>query len=132
MPARFGRLHQRLSDPILTLLTVLLSVFLFVIGPMQATGIVNGNHLGYFFAVVLVPAAFLYSRNLFVVGPISLAIALMCARFARPEALPSNSVPLLLRPLPDRVESSQNAGRQYFAVSMCLSVQTGLEVGIRP
>ena len=37
MPTRFEDLHQRLSDPILTLLTLMLSFLLFVIGPMQAT-----------------------------------------------------------------------------------------------
>jgi hypothetical protein len=79
MPTCFERLHQRLSDPILTLLTLMLSVLLFVIAPMQAAGVITGNHLGYFFGLVLLPAAFLYSRNLFAVGPISLAIALVVA-----------------------------------------------------
>ena len=79
MPARFERLRQRLSDPILTLLTLMFSILLFVIAPMQANGVVTGNHLGYFFGLVLLPAAFLYSRNLFAVGPISIAIALVVA-----------------------------------------------------
>jgi len=79
MPTRFERLHQRLSDPILTLLTLMLSLLLFVIAPMQAAGVITGNHFGYFFGLVLLPAAFLYSRNLFAVGPISLAIALIVA-----------------------------------------------------
>ena len=77
MPKHFDRLHQRLSDPLLTVLTVLLSVLLFVIGPMQAAGAVTGQHFGYFFGVVLLPAAFLYSRNLLVAAPIGVAIALV-------------------------------------------------------
>ena len=49
----------------------MLSFLLFVLGPMQAARLVTGQHFGYFFGLVLVPAAFLYSRNLFVVGPIA-------------------------------------------------------------
>ena len=79
MTTRFEHLHQRLSDPILTLLTLMLSFLLFVIGPMQTAGVITGNHFGYFFGLVLVPAAFLYSRNLFAAGPIGVAIALVVA-----------------------------------------------------
>ena len=67
----FDRLSQRLRDPLLTVLTLMLSFLLFVLGPMQAARLVTGQHFGYFFGLVLVPAAFLYSRNLFVVGPIA-------------------------------------------------------------
>ena len=73
------RLRQRLSDPLLTVLTLMLSFLLFVLGPMQAAGVVTGQHFGYFFGVVLLPAAFLYSRNLYVAGPIAIAIALVVA-----------------------------------------------------
>jgi hypothetical protein len=79
MATRFENLHQRLSDPILTVLTLMLSFLLFVIGPMQAAGVISGSHFGYFFGLVLLPAAFLYSRNLFAAGPIALAIALIVA-----------------------------------------------------
>jgi hypothetical protein len=77
MPTRFEKLHQRLSDPMLTVLTLMLSFLLFVIGPMQAAGVISGNHFGYFFGLVLLPAAFLYSRNLFAAAPIAIAIALI-------------------------------------------------------
>jgi hypothetical protein len=40
---------------------------------------VTGQHFGYFFGLVLLAAVFLYSRNLFVAGPIVLAIALVVA-----------------------------------------------------
>jgi hypothetical protein len=76
---KFHELHERLSDPILTLLTLMLLILLFVIGPMQAAGVIKGNHFGYFFALALIPAAFLYSKNLFAVGPIGIAIALVVA-----------------------------------------------------
>jgi hypothetical protein len=77
MPGRFHRLHQRLNDPLLTVLTLLLSFLLFVLGPMQAAGVVTGQHFGYFFGVVLLPAAFLYARNPLVAAPIGIAIALV-------------------------------------------------------
>jgi Ion channel len=77
MPERLDRLLQRLSDPLLTVLTLMLSFLLFVIGPMQAAGVVTGQHFGYFFGVVLLPAAFLYSRNPFIAVPIGIAIAIV-------------------------------------------------------
>ena len=73
----FDRLRRRLSDPLLTVLTLMLSFLLFVLGPMQAAGDVTGQHFGYFFGLVLLPAAFLYSQNLFVAGPIAVALALV-------------------------------------------------------
>jgi hypothetical protein len=77
MPSHFVRVHQRLSDPLLTVLTLMLSFLLFVLGPIQAAGVVTGQHFGYFFALVLLPAAFLYSRNLLVAAPIAVAIVLV-------------------------------------------------------
>ncbi len=77
MPTRFDRLHQRFSDPLLTVLALMLSFLLFVIGPMQAAGVVTGQHFGYFFVLVLLPAVFLYSRNLLIAAAIVVAIALL-------------------------------------------------------
>jgi Ion channel len=80
MPAeRYEHLHKRLSDPVLTVLTLMLLFLLFVIGPMQTAGIVTGHHFGYFFGLVLIPAGFLYSRNLFVAGAIAVAIVIVIA-----------------------------------------------------
>ncbi|WP_407178336.1 ion channel [Bradyrhizobium sp. STM 3562] len=79
MLTHFDRLHARLRDPLLTVLTLLLSVLLFVIGPMQAAGAVTGQHFGYFFGLVLLPAVFLYSRNFLVAAPIAVAIGLVVA-----------------------------------------------------
>jgi len=52
---------------------------LFVLGPMQAAGVVSGQHFGYFFALVLMPAVLLYSRNLLVAATIGIAITLVVA-----------------------------------------------------
>jgi hypothetical protein len=38
MLKRFDRLRQRLSDPLLTVLTLMLSFLLFVLAPMRAAG----------------------------------------------------------------------------------------------
>jgi hypothetical protein len=77
MSKHLGRFHQRFSDPLLTVLTLMLLFLLFGIGPMQASGIMTGQHFGYFFGLVLLPAAFLYSRNFLVAAPIAVAIALV-------------------------------------------------------
>jgi hypothetical protein len=77
MPKYVDSFVQRLSDPLLTVLTLMLSLLLFVIGPMQTAGIVTGQHFGYFFGLVLLPAAFLYSRTPLVAAPIGIAIALV-------------------------------------------------------
>jgi hypothetical protein len=77
MLTHFDRLHKRLSDPLLTALTLILSFLLFVIGPMQAAGVITGQHFGYCFGLVLLPAAFMYSRNLLVAAPITVAIVLV-------------------------------------------------------
>jgi hypothetical protein len=77
MSKHLGRFHQRFNDPLLTLMTLMLSFLLFGIGPMQASGIMTGQHFGYFFGLVLLPAAFLYSRNFLVAAPIAVASALV-------------------------------------------------------
>src|ERR1700741_1020245 len=79
MSGHFDRLHQRLSDPLLTVLTLMLSFLLFVLAPMQAAGVVTGQHFGYFFALVLLPAAFLHLREPLVSVPMVVAIGLVVA-----------------------------------------------------
>jgi Ion channel len=74
-----GRFRQRFSDPLLTVLTLMLSFLLFGIGPMQASGIMSGQHFGYLFGLALLPAAFLYSRNLLVTAPIAVALLVTAA-----------------------------------------------------
>jgi hypothetical protein len=70
---------RRISDPLLTTLTIMLSTLLFVIGPMQAAGVVTGFHFGAFFGLVLIPAAFLVSTSKLAVGSILVAIMLIVA-----------------------------------------------------
>jgi len=74
---RFRGLHQNFSDPLLTALTILLSILLFVLGPLQAAGALPGLYLGWFFGLVLIPAAFLVSTSRPALAAILVAIALV-------------------------------------------------------
>ena len=69
----------QLGDPILTALTIILAVLLFVVAPLQAAGVLPGNYVGAFFGLVLVPAAFMVSGSRIAVGSILVAIALLAA-----------------------------------------------------
>jgi hypothetical protein len=70
-------LRERLSDPLLTALTLLLSILLFVMGPLQAAGVVTKFHFGASFGLILIPAAFLVSASMLAVGAILVAVALI-------------------------------------------------------
>ncbi len=75
---RFRRiLEQKLSDKLLTTLTILLSVLIFVIAPLQANGVITGRYFGLIFGAVLVPAAFMLAANWLAAGAIIVAIALV-------------------------------------------------------
>jgi hypothetical protein len=60
---RYQQLRERLSDPLLTALTVLLAVVLFIVAPMQAAGAIAAHQLGIAFALVIVVAIFIVSNN---------------------------------------------------------------------
>ncbi len=51
---RFRRLQERLGDPLLTVLTILLALLLFVIAPLHAAGIVISQDVGLAFALVII------------------------------------------------------------------------------
>ena len=74
---RFRRLQGRLSDPLLTVLTVMLAVFLFVIGPLQAAGVAAAHQFGFAFGIVLVAAVFIVSDSWIAVAAILIAVALI-------------------------------------------------------
>ena len=71
---RFHRLQERLGDPLLTVLTILLALLLFVIAPLHAAGIVLSQDVGLAVAlVVIVTVLFAYG--------ISAAVVVMLAGF---------------------------------------------------
>ena len=51
---RFNRLQQRLGDPLLTVLTILFALLLFVIAPLHAAGIVISQDVGLAVALVII------------------------------------------------------------------------------
>ena len=65
---RFHRLQERLGDPLLTVLTILLALLLFVIAPLHAAGIVISQDVGLAVAlVVIVTVLFAYGISAAVV-----------------------------------------------------------------
>jgi hypothetical protein len=71
------RQEQRLNDKLLTTLTILFTVLLFVIAPLQANGVIAGRYFGLIFGLVLVPAAFMVSANWIAMGSIVAAITMI-------------------------------------------------------
>jgi hypothetical protein len=62
----------------------LLAILLFVVGPLQAAGVVEAHHFGIAFSCVLLAAVFVVSRSTLAIGPIPLAVALIvCAGVLR-------------------------------------------------
>src|SRR5580658_1749261 len=66
-----------LSDKLLTTLTILVALLVFVVGPMQANGAIPGSSFGLIFGIVLVPAVFMLSANRVAAGSIVVAIVLL-------------------------------------------------------
>jgi hypothetical protein len=75
--SRFLRLQERFSDPLLTALTIMLAILMFVIAPMQAAGIVQAHHFGIAFALLLVVAIFIVSGSVLAVVAVLVAIGLV-------------------------------------------------------
>ena len=72
--AQFRALQKRYGDPLLTLLTVLLLLLMFVVAPLQAAGIMVFQAFGVFVAVVMVGGVLIISRS--TVAAIAMLVAL--------------------------------------------------------
>lgn len=75
-------LQERFRDPLLTALTTMLAVLLFVVSPLQVSGIMAAHYFGLVFAVVLIAAVFIVSRSWLAVAAILVALALVLAATA--------------------------------------------------
>lgn len=73
----FRDLQERYSDPLLTALTIMLAVLLFVVGPLQAAGVVAAHHFAIAFGLVLVAAVFIVSGSGVALAAILVAVALI-------------------------------------------------------
>jgi hypothetical protein len=70
-------LKRRISDQLLVVLTILLSLLLFAIAPMQANGVISGTTLGVIFGLVLIPATVMVWGNRAAVVAILVALGLV-------------------------------------------------------
>lgn len=70
-------LTRRMRDQLLTALTILLSLLLFVIEPLQANGIISGAYFGIMFGLTLVPAILMLSDDRIAVSTLSIALVLV-------------------------------------------------------
>lgn len=79
---KLASLRERWSDPVLSALTIILMVLLFVIAPMQVAGSITGNATGIAFDAMLIVAAFLVSGSRVAFGAILIAAILVVAAVA--------------------------------------------------
>ncbi|WP_297296453.1 potassium channel family protein [uncultured Methylovirgula sp.] len=72
----FRRLQERLGDPLLTALTVMMMLLLFVTGPLEASGVTAAHFFGILFACVLVAAVFFVSGSPLALAGTGIALVL--------------------------------------------------------
>jgi len=70
-------LKRRISDHSLTALTILLSLLLFVIAPLQADGVISGTYFGILFGLALIPATIMLSDDQPADGALVIALILV-------------------------------------------------------
>ena len=61
-----NELRERWSDPLLTTLTMLVLLFMFVVAPLQAVGIIKFQEFAFVFTLVLVGGVFILLGPYFV------------------------------------------------------------------
>jgi hypothetical protein len=76
MNDRIALLRERWSDPLLTALTVLLFVMLFVIAPLQASGIFLFQAFELVFAIILIAGVFVMSGSRIAVAAMMVALSM--------------------------------------------------------
>jgi hypothetical protein len=76
MNDRIALLRERWSDPLLTALTVLLFVMLFVIAPLQASGIFLFQAFELVFAIILIAGVFVMSGSRIAAAAMVVALAM--------------------------------------------------------
>jgi hypothetical protein len=72
---RFTRLQERLGDSLLTALTIVLAVLMFILAPLHAAGIIVTQGVGFTLAMLLIAGVFILSGS-------PIAVIAMIAAFA--------------------------------------------------
>jgi len=84
-------LQKRLGDPVLTSLTAMLAILLFVVAPLQASGVLAAHWFGIAFGLMLVAAVLIVSRSVaaivFILFAIALIVIATILRLWRPSAI---------------------------------------------
>lgn len=76
---KLARLRERWSDPLLSALTLILLVLLFVIAPLQVAGVITRHATGFAFDAMLIVAAFMVSGSRVALAAILTAAILVVA-----------------------------------------------------
>jgi hypothetical protein len=74
-----SRLREQWRDPLLTALTVLLVVLMFVLAPLEAVGLTGAQDIGFAIAVLVIGAAIILSGNPIAIIAMLIAIGLVLA-----------------------------------------------------
>ena len=73
---RLDQVREQWRDPLLTTVTLLLAMLMFVVAPLQASGIIEAQELGFVVALVIIGASVILSGNLIAIGLLSAGVAL--------------------------------------------------------
>lgn len=76
---RLSRLRVRLRDPLLTVLTIMMMILLFVVAPLQASGFATAHYFGFAFGAVLLAVVFTLSASWIAAASAFVAIFLIAA-----------------------------------------------------
>ena len=71
------QLPPALKDPLLTALTIMLAVIMFVAAPLQAAGVLGAHGFGFVIGAVIIAAAFIVSNSWLAVAPLLVSLALI-------------------------------------------------------
>ena len=86
-----SRLRERWRDPLLTTLTLMLALLMFVLAPLQAVGITGAQDLGFAIALVVIAAAVVLSGNpiaiVVMLAAVGLAVTAAVFRLQQPSTL---------------------------------------------
>ena len=87
---RFGALQDRLRDPLLTVLAILLPLMIFLIAPLHAAGIIQSQAYGVAAALIAIGAVLVMSGSLVAVAAMLIAVGLVVTANMLPRTDTSN------------------------------------------